>query len=260
MAKLEKNNLLLTHEEALLLGGVKELELIPNQKGMFLLIDKEIITKTANESTTKLAQAKKESAISEEKQQVLTLIRKERLSELVEGKFENKLNEKQRKALLELVTSGEVFVFKLNETYKKGVYRVKEDKETEEKRAKKESENPLAKEKPLNEYNFAQDGFIVLKGKDSASKASFDYEKQIKEGHLRGIRSFDGNYYLIENMLVEHYINKILMTLSQKASQSIEELSQSVQSSKLLIRIICEFLKEEGEILEKKPGIYQYIK
>ena len=41
---------------------------------------------------------------------------------------------------------------------------------------------------------------------------------------------------------------------------TIEELAQKINYSKLLTKIICEFLKEEGEILEKRKGQYAYIK
>ena len=254
MVKVQGKNLTLTNDEAEMLGEANEYELIPNQKGTYLLIDKELL----KEKNTPAP--KKPISGVEEKEQVVGLIRKGRLSDLVEGKFESTLNDAQKKALLDMVISGKVFVFKLNETYKRGVYRVKDDEQNAEKGGKKASEEFSAPEKPLEEYDLEKDGFLVVRSKDKASQVSYTYEKQIREGHLKGIRSFDGNYYLIQTDLLNNYINKTLFSMNQKTTQTIEELAQNLKVSKLLVKITCEFLKDEGELMEKKKGAYQYIK
>jgi len=260
MAKVgDKKLLLLSDEEHGLLSAGKEYDLIPNQKGIFLLIDKTLIGK--NEGKQVCVQVpEKKSELEEEAQQVLGMVKKGALSELVEGKFEETLNEKQRKALLALVAEGKIFVFKLNESYKKGVYRVKEEEFAVEERKKKDSETAEAKEKAWNEYNLDQDGFLIIKGKDSAARASMEYEKEIKEGLLRGIRSFDGNYYLLQTDLLNDYIKKILSSMEKQPTQTCNDLSKTINASKTLTSIICEFLKEEGELLERKKGAYTYVK
>ncbi len=257
MAKVTGKNLLLNNEEASLLVEGKNYELIPNQNGMFLLIDKELTKEPPKQESQKKPLITEEW--NEEKQQVIGLIRKLNLSDLVEGKFEASLNEKQRKALLSLVATGKVTIFKLNESYKKGVYKVKEENAPKTEREKKESEDFNALEKQFNEYTLEQDGFLIIKSKEKAAQASLTHEKQIREGELRGIKSFDGNYYLIQNDLLQNYISKIISSLSEKNNQHLEELARKINASKQLTAIICEFLKEEGEILEKKKGNYMYI-
>ncbi|MCX6804311.1 MAG: hypothetical protein NTY48_07155, partial [Candidatus Diapherotrites archaeon] len=244
MAKVIGSNISLNSEESSMLGEGKEYELVPNQKGMFILIEKELIKE--KETPVKKCSAE----LDEEKQQVIGLIKKSRLSDLVEGKFEATLNEKQKKALLELVISGKIFVFKLNETYKKGVYRIKEDILNEENREKKESEDYCVPEKQYSNYTLQTDGFLVIRGKEYAWKASSDYERQIKEGLLRGIKSFDGNYYLIQTDLLTAYLNKSIFSFNQKQSQTLDEIAKNTNTSKMLAKIICEFLKDEGELME----------
>lgn len=255
MAKLEKNHLVLSNEEVDLLKKNPELVLIPNQEGVFLLIDTKMLEKNEGKQV-----CVKVPELEEEKQQVIGLIKKARLSDLVEGKFETTLNEKQRKALLDLVTSGKIFVFKLNETYKKGVYRVKEDELEGNNLVKKESEEFNAPEKPVHDYTLEKDGFIVAHNAELAKELSSKHESKIKEGLLRGIKSFDGYYYLIEQKLLEHYMRKAVLVLNQKEEQIIEDLSKNINASKTLTKIICEFLKDDGEIMEKKKGQYKYIK
>ena len=255
MARVDKDKLLLSGEETKLLTHGQELELIPNMKGVYLLIDKSVLGE---------AQGKKVCfelpEMDEEKQQVIELIRKSRLSDLVEGKFESLLNDKQKKALLSMITSGKVFVFKLNETYKKGVYRVKDDNSTEKERQVKESENAQVKEKPLEEYSLDKDGFLVTKNTEKAKMISQEYEGMIRQGLLKGIKAFDGNYYLIQVDLLTNYTEKIILVLGNAQTMSIEELSTGINASQALARIVCEFLKEEGELLERKKGQYTYIK
>ncbi len=255
MAKLEGNNLVLSKEEIELLKKNPELVLIPNQEGVFLLIDTKMLEKNEGKQV-----CVKVPELSEEKEQVIGLIKKGRLSDLVEGKFEATLNDMQRKALLELVISGKVFVFKLNETYKKGVYRVNEEEEGEKVLEKKESEEFNAPEKPIHDYSLEKDGFIIAHNAELARELSAKHERSIKEGLLRGIKSFDGYYYLVEQRLLEHYMKKAVLVLDEKQEQLVEDLAKNINASKTLTKIICEFLKDDGEIMEKKKGQYKYIK
>lgn len=262
MVKVIDKKVALSTEELHLLGEGKEYELIPNQKGVFLLIEKQIIAKNEGKQVCVSVPHHEEliNPLEEEKEQVIGLVKKSNLSDLVEGKFEEKLNEKQKKALSELIKEGEVFVFKLNESYKRGVYRVKENEEVNENRSKKESEDFNAKEKNLEEYNIENDGFLAVKNTDKARAISYEYEGQIKEGLLKGIRTFEGTYYLLETDLLKNGITKIANAFEGKKALTIEELAQKINYSKLLTKIVCEFLKEEGEVLEKRKGQYAYIK
>jgi len=258
MAKVIERNIVLNSEEISLLGEGKEFELIPNNKGVFLLIDKSVLKEKEGQQVCVAVPQK--DLLEEEKQQVIGLIKQGKLGDLVEGKFELTLNEKQKKALVEVIAKGTVFVFRLNDTYKKGVYRVKEEEITPENREKKESEEVNALEKQFDKYTLEEDGFLIIKGKESAVRASFEFEKQIKEGLLRGIKSFDGNYYLIQSDLLETYIKKAIIAFGKKSTQSLEELSTNLKVSKMLTKVICEFLKEEGELMERKKGTISYIK
>jgi hypothetical protein len=255
MAKVDGDKLLLSGEETKLLTHGQELELIPNMKGVYLLIDKGVLGDSKGKNIrVELPE------MDEEKQQVIGIIRKSRLSDLVEGKFETLLNDRQKKSLLDLVAGGKVFVFKLNETYKKGVYRVKDDSAAEKERQVKESESAEVKEKPLEEYSLDRDGFLVTKNAEKAKQISQEYEGMIRQGMLKGIKTFEGNYYLIQVDLLTAYTDKIIVVLGNAQTMNLEDLSKGINASQILTKIICEFLKEEGELLERKKGQYTYIK
>ena len=256
MAKLLGKSITLSDSEAKLLNGKTELVLLPHQEGVFLLVDSSLLSK--KEESEEYSNIPKIN-LDETKQEVIGLIKKEKLSDLVEGKFESTLNEVQKLALNELLKEGKVFVFKLNESYKKGVYRVKEEEISAEKKTK-ESENFSAPEKQIQEYTLENDGFVIANNTSLAKELSYKYGQKIKEGILKGIKSFDGYYYLIEQKMLEQYMKKATKSLNEKEEQTLEELAQKINTSKTLTKIICEFLKDEGELLEKKKGNYKYIK
>ena len=260
MAKVEGNKLILSKEETELVKNHKELELIPNQEGVFLLIDKEVALKKEGAQVCVQVPEHKEE-IREEVEEVIGLVKHGKLSELVEGKFEEKLTPDQKEILKDLITKGKVFVFKLNESYKKGVYRVKEEgKDVRVKEnVKKESENFLAEKKQYPDYTLEVDGFIATLNNDRAKILSQEYRERIEAGELKGIRNFEGVYYLIENELLVFYSEKVLEKIKEKKEATLEGLAEEINISIELTKIVCEFVKEEGEILEKRKGKFIYI-
>lgn len=257
MVKIVNKKIALSEEELNLLGENKEYELIPNKKGIFLLIEKELLsTNKEKKVCINLPQVDEKQLVEEEKQKLIGLIRKEKLSNLVEGKFEEKLNETQKNILKKLVEEKKIIVFKLNESYKKGVYRVTEQ---EKKLVEPINQRFDSKEKPIEEYNLTEDGFLIAKNTNAARSLSFEYEGELKEGTLKGIRTFEGTYYLIENELLKQGILKVINSFGEKNSLLLEELAKKINYSKLLTKIICEFLKEEGELIEKKKEQYSQI-
>jgi len=256
MAKVEGANLVLSSEEMELLKKCKNLELIPNQEGIFLLIDKTLAIENEGK------QFCVDVPLIEEQQQVITLIKKARLSDLVEGKFEQKLNDKQKRALLELVASEKVIIFKLNDSYKKGIYRVKDDEEKEnkiKKTGKKDSEKFEAEKKATPDYTLEIDGFLATTNNERAKILSSEHKEKIEHGELKGIKSFEGIYYLVETKLLDHYTKEVLKSFEKNNENEIEALAKEINISVELTKIICEFLKEDGELLEKKKGKYTYI-
>lgn len=264
MAKKEGKKLLLSDEETGLLGEGKDYTLIPNNEGIFLLVDKEIEGK---EKTQKQAPEKKAEELAEEKQQVIEIIKKERnLGNLVEGKFEARLNDKQKKALLQLVAERKVFVFKLSESYKKGVYRAKDEgvgegkgKTGEISRARIEVEERARTEKAPNEYSLERDGIMVTRGEERVKQFCCENEREIKEGKLRGIKSFDGNYYIIEGWLLERGMKKALESFKKNPNQRLEEIARNTNTSKVVAKAVCEFLKDGGELIERRKEQYYLI-
>jgi len=252
-------------------GGSSEFEIAKAKDGLFVLIQKNVIGKNETEKNSmekidekaKIGEIAKiaENAHAMENEnakffeidsKILGLLKVKGLSERVEGNFEKLLNNEELERLKELVKEEKVIPFKLNESYKKAVYKLPELK-------KKESESIEAKDKAIEEYSMENDGFLIVKNEERAKRISQDFAEKIKSNEIKGIKSFDGNYYIIENPLIEKYRNRLIKEAKEKKSISLNEISSNIGISKTLARILCEFLKEDGELIEKKRELFQYI-
>ncbi len=123
---------------------------------------------------------------------------------------------------------------------------------------KKESEFFEAKEKRPDQYTFEKDGFLVFKNAQNAKILSVKLKKEIDEGKIRGIKSFDGFYYVVENALYQRHRANVLSAIKEKAA-GVAGIAEQIEISKMLARVVCELLKDEGEIIEKRKDNFQAI-
>ena len=86
-----------------------------------------------------------------------------------------------------------------------------------------------------------------------------EFNAEIKENLIKGIKGFDGYFYVIYSNLLEELKPKILIQFKGNKTVSLKELTEKTSLPLELIKGITEFLKEDGDILEKRKGIYQLI-
>ncbi len=186
-------------------------------------------------------------------EKVVGLLKQKDLKDKVEGRFEKLLNEKELKKFEEMLKDGKVIKFKLSDKYKKAVYKLVENNSVQ---TSTQIEN---KEKPFEEYSLENDGFVVVKNEMRAKRLSDDLKDEIKNGVIKGIKSFDGYFYIIKNDLLEEIQEKVLIEMKKEKTIDLDSLDKKVSFTKTLVRVGCEFLKEDGQIIEKRKGIYQFI-
>jgi hypothetical protein len=188
---------------------------------------------------------------------VLHLLHTHKVQDLIEGRFERLLSDVELQVFNELLSSGKIIAVKTNPKYEKGIYRV----------AKGENDSiprvttirvPIP-EKAVDEYSLLHDGFQVLRTEGAAKAASFDLAERIRAGEIKGIKSFDGFYYLIENILLEKNLPPLVECVKGKKKMELEELSKETHFPLVLARIILEFAKEDGIIIEKKKNTFAYV-
>lgn len=217
----------------------KDYKVVKVDKGVWVLLEKG---------------RKIEEEADELEKKVIAILKKKDLRDRVEGKFEKYLNEGELKKFNEMLKQGRIVKFKLSKKYKKAIYKLKE--ELEEKEKKKEE---VMEEKPFGEYSLEKDGFIVVRNEERAKKLSNELRERIKKNEVKGIKSFDGNFYIIETKLYEKRANDLLNFLQKKKSAYFSEVSKSLNIPRMLVKVVFEFLKDEGSVIEKRKELYKII-
>lgn len=194
---------------------------------------------------------------------ILGFLKSKNLSQRVEGKFEKLLSAEEMKRFNELVAEGKIVKFRLSPQYKSAVYKLKEEIEKPLKENPDLNPSPSAVQlKPKSEektFSLEKDGFTILKNEGEAKQLGARLESRIKAGEIQGMKSFDGEYYVINSALLGKTSAKIIDAVRQSKSISISELAEKIKVSRELAKIAMEFLKESGEILEKRKELYSYV-
>ena len=196
---------------------------------------------------------------------IIAMLKQAGLRERVEGEFEKRLGKEELAAFKEMLAAGSVVPFKLSKQYKKAVYKEREEIEggKQETRkaegARKESEKAAAGKKPIEEYCLEKDGFLVCKNEERARALSQRFRKEIEEGDIKGIKSFEDSFYIIEDALYGKYKGRVLSAIKAGKEITLQQLVEKVRVSTLLAKIVCEFLKEDGEIIEKRKELFKAV-
>lgn len=185
------------------------------------------------------------------KNKIATLLNDKNLTfqDKVEGSFETLLNKEDLSVFKEMLLNKEIEIFKLSDKYKKGVYQMVS--------FNKPSSLP-SKEQAADFSFFDTEKYIILSKPEDAKQFSSSYEAQIKAGDILGIKSFDGNYYVINKLLFTK-IRDVIFSLNLKDSFSIDFLIEKTTFQKQALKVTIEILKEEGLIIEKRKETYQLL-
>ena len=220
-------------------------ELSKVKKGLFVL------SETAEELTgPKAALFDEEKQKSDEK--IFSLLSekgKQALSKKVEGEFEKQLSEEEKKRFQELLKEGVIEKFKLNESYKKAIYQIAR------KTNKPKKDFDVNSPKKTIESN----GFEIMVNENQARNFCDQFSAEIKETQIKGIKGFDGYFYAVYSNVLEKVKPQILNELKENKTVSLKDLTERISFPEELIRGTIEFLKEDGEVLEKRKGLYKII-
>ncbi|HIH16736.1 MAG TPA: hypothetical protein HA252_04995 [Candidatus Diapherotrites archaeon] len=225
-----------------------EFEVVKAKPGLWVVVDKGVKPVDALDRET-----------AELEKKIGGLLRGKGLSERVEGKFEKYLNNKELAHFQKMLKEKKIILFKLNESYKHGVYKLPEEIEARKSPSAPQAPADPAAEKKPEDYSLETDGFAVLRNEGEARKASEGLRDQIRAGTIKGLKSFEGDYFLVRVEALAKHRKRLLDYLATKKLTGIENAAKDLNMSKTLIRVVAEFLKEDGEIAEKRKGLYQLI-
>lgn len=243
----------------------REYEVLKAKDGLWVLVDKRPLKAAAAPSPAESEQAALEGKLA-------ALIRSKSLSERVEGKFEKQLADKELAGFQRMLKEQKAVLFKLP-GYSKGVYKLPDELEAPKKKEDAPATPPsaaaqaspaspvesLVVEKKPEEYTLAKDGFQIIRSEFEARTVSEGLREQIKNGLIKGLKTFDGDYLLVRVDALMRHRHKFLDYVKSKKMTSLDNAAKDLNMPKHLIRVIAEFFKEDGDLVEKRKGLYQIV-
>ncbi len=286
------------HAEKLGLTRGQKYEISKVKDGLFVLY----------ESESQPAKAVPKKDFKGIDQSIFSLLYAKNLSDRVEGRFEEFLTAEEKERFSQLIREKSIIPFKLNEQYKKAVYKTREEIEiapNPENTAKesmarditssiknvtkpKQSQptpiqpvknvQPIAQQpksvlapaplrkpiqplrKPDSFYSLDKNQFAVISNENEAKQLSQSMCDQIRRKEVMGTKSFDGDYFVIKSTMYEKQSPVVLSLIKGNSPISADEIAKTLRLDKQLVMAVCEFLKEEGEISERRKELYEFIK
>ena len=105
-----------------------------------------------------------------------------------------------------------------------------------------------------------QNGFVVLDNEAQAKQLHSALEKSIKTGLVRGTRGFDKKYYIIHSSLYDSIAPRIIRCLEAKKESSFDEIVSSSNAAPQAVLAVLNLMKEDGDLLEKRRGLYALVR
>ena len=205
--------------------------------------------------------------------QIPTEAEKNVLKRLLSIKFQNRtpeyvnkvLSDDEKKVIKELEEKKFINVFK-GRKYPNGVYNINDKiyatlygKKTVKQTVKdiaKPAVPPVKKETGSPAEILEKKGYTVGSSKDL--KEIIDKNKSaIKSGKIKGLKGFDGRFYIARMDYVSRMYPLIIKQLDQE--RNIDEIAQNLKVDPDAVRTILHLLAEAGDVIEKRKGVYAAI-
>ncbi|MEM4598622.1 MAG: hypothetical protein QW400_02935 [Candidatus Diapherotrites archaeon] len=110
-----------------------------------------------------------------------------------------------------------------------------------------------------DETRLIKQEYAIIRDENVAKALSARLSDEIRRKEVFGIKTFDGEYFIIKRPLYDKCAPIILQYIMAHKTCTIEAISNDLSLDKDLVKIVCEFLRENGEITERRKGIYEYI-
>jgi len=98
-------------------------------------------------------------------------------------------------------------------------------------------------------------GYAVIENEGEAREASQKLEQELKSGDVLGTRGFDKKYYVAQKGFYGTWDRKILAALKGR-QLGIDGVAQALGMSEVAARVALELMREQGDVIERKRGVY----
>ncbi len=205
---------------------VETLGLTANDEVEFEIIDDEVVLR--------------KPVLKEEEMKVLKKIASLKHYERTKGRIMGLLFEEEPNIFEELLSRGVLFEYE-----KQGKKLIGIDRKF----------FPLVVEKTSPLYSeLFEKGFLVLEKESEVNALNEELREKEKTDQVIGVRGFDKKYYIITLKKLREIKPKFEKAL--ESEKVLSKLAEELKTSEELCKTILEVMKENGEVIEKKKGIY----
>lgn len=171
------------------------------------------------------------------------------------------LLEDEKRLLDEMIAKGFVRVYKKGKYLQTGVYDIPS------------RIYPLVRQKPVPmpqdapgervsekealtwDGHLGRYGYVIVENEVDAKAASAKLEQEIKSGEILGTRGFDRKYYVAQRRFYDAWSSRIWQLLRQ-GERGCADVAKALGMSEVACKVALELMREQGEIIEKKKGLY----
>lgn len=108
------------------------------------------------------------------------------------------------------------------------------------------------------EEHLVKYGYVVIESEGVAREASAKLEAELKSGAVLGTRGFDRKYYVAVKAFYSEWGAKARKLLKE-GDATVDAVSGKLGMSEVAARVEMELMREQGEIIEKKKGVYSLV-
>jgi bifunctional DNA-binding transcriptional regulator/antitoxin component of YhaV-PrlF toxin-antitoxin module len=101
-------------------------------------------------------------------------------------------------------------------------------------------------------------GYRIIENELEARNLSKRFEREIKSGLIKGVRGFDKRFYVVSMDFYGALSEKILAAL--EGETTVKEISEKTGENEAACTAVLQVMKEEGDVIEKKRGVFRLIK
>ncbi len=221
---------------------------------------------------------KPEKRLTQAEKSVLQKLMEIRFADRTPSKIEKTFSPEEKALVRQLIKQGLIQVFYGKKYEKTGVYNIPNEiyplishEEARKAGVQKEAVQKAAAVKdtaaqakpaeakaiaPASYSELAKTGWTVIPHPRDAEQFSMDLKKSGVSQNVKGVRGFDGRFYVATNRFLYAAYEKIKSVLEKKKEMYTQEIAAATNIEPDAVLAVMHILAESGEVIEKKRGLF----
>lgn len=248
--------------------SLDEIELF-QLKGNFWLISAPLGAKSGKPAEQP-AQKNGEKSLSEPEKSVLRKLMKIRFADRTPSNVEKTFSADEKLLVRQLIKRGLLQVFYGKKYEKTGVFNISDEiyplihqegpgaepAPAQGKTAEQPQAPQPAQGRPPSYSDLVKSGWTVIPNFRDAEQFSYDLKKAGVAQNVKGVRAFDGKFYVATNTFIYPAYEKIKAVLEKKSEMHVEEIAAATHLEAEAVLTVLHLVAESGEVIEKKRGLF----